>query len=119
MLEDTEATLPTQDNTLAALRLQGDRTRKEFASLGELRPGSPTRPCDKPGCRCKVEDATCHGPYRSLTFKVQGKTVIRSIPEAPVERTLAQVAECKRDRALAAELVGFRERRSLTASCNV
>ena len=94
---------------MISLTLRRDRIQQEFASLGDLRPGSLTRrlqQCGKPGCRCKAEGATGHGPYWSLTFKVQGKTVTRSIPAAAVERTREQIAEHKRFRALAAELVG-------------
>ena len=103
--------MPTS-HTLAALTLRRDRIQQEFASLGELRPGSLTRrflQCGKPGCRCQVDGATGHGPYWSLTFKVQGKTVTRSIPEAGVERTRAQIAEHRRFRALAAEFVDLSE----------
>ena len=81
--------MPIPD-TLDSLTLRRDRIQQEFASLGDLRPGSLTRrlqQCGKPGCRCKAEGATGHGPYWSLTFKVQGKTVTRSIPAAAVERT--------------------------------
>ena len=71
--------MPIPD-TLDSLTLRRDRIQQEFASLGDLRPGSLTRrlqQCGKPGCRCKAEGATGHGPYWSLTFKVQGKTVIQ------------------------------------------
>ena len=118
-----EVSMPIPD-TLDSLTLRRDRIQQEFASLGDLRPGSLTAPearstdewsrrrlqqCGKPGCRCKAEGATGHGPYWSLTFKVQGKTVTRSIPAAAVERTREQIAEHKRFRALAAELVDLSE----------
>lgn len=106
-----EVSMPIPD-TLDSLTLRRDRIQQEFASLGDLRPGSLTRrlqQCGKPGCRCKAEGATGHGPYWSLTFKVQGKTVTRSIPAAAVERTREQIAEHKRFRALAAELVDLSE----------
>ena len=103
--------MPIPD-TLDSLTLRRDRIQQEFTSLGDLRPGSLTRrlqQCGKPGCRCKAEGATGHGPYWSLTFKVQGKTVTRSIPAVAVERTREQIAEHKRFRALAAELVDLSE----------
>ena len=107
-----EATMPTSD-TLAALTLRRDRIQQELVSVGDLRPGSLTRrflQCGKPRCRCQRDGATGHGPYWSLTFKVQGKTVTRSIPKtAAVERTREQIAEHKRFRALAAELVDLSE----------
>ena len=99
-------------NPFAVLSLRRDRIQQELASLGDLRPGSLTRrflACGNPRCRCKEEGATGHGPYWSLTFKVRGKTVTRSIPEAAVERTRAQIAEHRRFRALAAELVEVSE----------
>ena len=98
--------MPIPD-TLDSLTLRRDRIQQEFVSLGDLRPGLLTRrflQCGKPRCRCQLDGATGHGPYWSLTFKVQGKTVTRSIPAAAVERTREQIAEHKRFRALAAEL---------------
>lgn len=103
--------MPMPD-THATLTLRRDRIQQDFASLGDLRPGSLTRrflQCGKPGCRCKADGATGHGPYWSLTFKVQGKTVTRSVPEAAVERTREQIAEHKRFRALAAEFIEVSE----------
>ena len=103
--------MPIPD-TLDSLTLRRDRIQQEFASLGDLRPGSLTRrflQCGKPRCRCQRDGATGHGPYWSLTFKVQGKTVTRSIPKTAVERTRAQIAEHRRFRALAAELVEVSE----------
>ena len=49
--------MPIPD-TLDSLTLRRDRIQQEFASLGDLRPGSLTRrlqQCGKPGCRCKAE----------------------------------------------------------------
>ena len=103
--------MPTCD-TLAALTLRRDRIQQEFVSVGDLRPGSLTRrflQCGKPRCRCRRDGATGHGPYWSLTFKVQGKTVTRSIPKTAVERTREQIAEHRRFRALAAEFVDLSE----------
>ena len=103
--------MPIPD-TLTDLTLRRNRVQQELVSVGELRPGSLTRrflQCGKPGCRCQVDGATGHGPYWSLTFKVQGKTVTRLIPQAAVERTRAQIAEHKRFRALAAEFIDLSE----------
>ena len=54
-------------HTLDSLTLRRDRIQQEFASLGDLRPGSLTRrlqQCGKPGCRCKAEGATGHGWWK-------------------------------------------------------
>lgn len=73
-----------------------------------MRPGSllkSYRKCGKPGCRCADELAQGHGPYWVLTWTEKGSTRNRSIPAAQVDRTKAQIAECKRLRRLVAELI--------------
>ena len=56
------------------------------------------RKCGKPGCHCAAEGDPGHGPNRVLTARVDGKPLTR-----------AQIAECKRLRALTAELIEVSE----------
>ena len=73
-----------------------------------MRPGSLVeryRRCGKARCRCAREGSVGHGPIWSLTREVAGKTVTRVIPSSAVERTREQIAEHRRFRGLARELV--------------
>ena len=90
-----------------------DELRAELASIGDLRSGSLVkryRKCGKKECRCARPGARGHGPVWSLTRKVKGKTVTQVIPPAAVERTQAQIAECRRLRLLIAQLIDASDR---------
>ncbi len=94
------------------LRRRRDEIRDELARVGDLRPGSLVgryRRCGKPNCRCAREGEEGHGPSWSLTRAVDGRTVTRIIPADAVERTRGQIAEHRRFRALAGELVEVSE----------
>jgi len=65
-----------------------DRRRREIvaeiAQLGFCLPGSVvdrTSRCGNPNCRCHADPAHRHGPYRSWTRKVAGKTVTRRLTD--------------------------------------
>src|ERR1700733_7185714 len=61
----------------------------EIASLGYCLPGSVverTSRCGNPNCRCHRDPAYRHGPYRSWTRKVAGKTVTRNLSDDQVRR---------------------------------
>jgi hypothetical protein len=61
----------------------------EIASLGYCLPGSiveRTSRCGNPSCRCHREPAYRHGPYRSWTRKVAGKTVTRNLSDDQLRR---------------------------------
>jgi hypothetical protein len=61
-----------------------DRIRRELASLGPCLPGSVvvrTGPCGKASCSCRAKPPRLHGPFRSWTRKVAGKTVTRLLSE--------------------------------------
>ena len=90
------------------LRDRRDELKAELAKVKDLRPGSLVeryRRCGKPNCHCAGERGDGHGPRWSLTREVGGKTVTKVIPSAAVEQTRQQIAEYKRFRALAKELV--------------
>ncbi len=102
--------LPSDPNEL---RKRRNGVRNELVSIGDLRPGSLVgryRKCGKPNCHCATEEGRGHGPSWSLTRQVGGKTVTKIIPEAAVPQTRAQIAEYRRFRKLAGELVEASER---------
>jgi hypothetical protein len=61
-----------------------DRIKAELASLGLCLPGSVvvrTGRCGKAACSCRDDPPRLHGPFRSWTRKVSGKTVTRLLNE--------------------------------------
>jgi hypothetical protein len=56
----------------------------ELASLGPCLPGSVvvrTGRCGKAACSCRADPPRLHGPFRSWTRKITGKTVTRLLSE--------------------------------------
>ena len=87
--------------------------KRELAGVDEMRPGALVgryRKCSKASCHCAEAESGGHGPSWSLTRVVRGKTVTKIIPAAAVERTRAQIAEHRRFRELARELVEVSEK---------
>lgn len=83
------------------------------ANPGELRPGSLKsryRKCGKPNCHCAQPGDPGHGPNRFLARVVKGKMHSRAVPVGALARTREQLAECRRLRALTAELTGVSDR---------
>ena len=88
-----------------------DRRRRqildEIASLGYCLPGSVvdrTSRCGNPHCRCHSDPANRHGPYRSWTRKVAGKTVTRNLNDDQLQRYQNWFDNDRRLKALVAEL---------------
>lgn len=80
---------------------------REIAQLGFCLPGSVvdrTSRCGNPNCRCHQDTAFLHGPYRSWTRKVTGKTVTRRLTDDQLERYRSWFDNDKRLRALITEL---------------
>ena len=100
------------DMDVKGLEARRDSVMRQLASLGDLRPGSlfeRYRKCGKAGCHCAREDDPGHGPNWVLTSRVNGRALTRAIPPGAVAETRAQIEECKRLRALTAELVEVSE----------
>ena len=79
----------------------------QIASLGYCLPGSVvdrTSRCGNPNCRCHTDPAHRHGPYRSWTRKVAGKTVTRNLSDDQLQRYQAWFDNDRRLKALVAEL---------------
>ncbi len=84
-----------------------DRIRTELASLGPCLPGSVAvrlGRCGKSYCSCRAEPPRLHGPYRSWTRKVAGKTVTRLLSEEQLVSYQAFFDNAKKLRALLFEL---------------
>lgn len=90
---------------------------EEIARLGFCLPGSVvdrTSRCGNPNCACHADPARRHGPYRSWTRKVAGKTVTRRLSDDQLDRYQDWFDNDRRLRALVSELeqlsAGFVER---------
>ena len=60
--------------------------------------------CGKPGCACKADPPSLHGPYIQWTRTVNGKTVTRTLTQAQYDTYASWFASARRLRTLAAEL---------------
>jgi hypothetical protein len=82
---------------------------RQFAGLGDLRPGSITPTsgrCGKPTGRCHQPGQPGHGPNERLTYKVDGKTVTESLPTAAaVAKAQREVSEFRKFQQLSQEFV--------------
>jgi hypothetical protein len=100
--------------SLEELIKQRDDIRAELAEIGDMRPGtlvSRFRKCGKPTCHCAKDGSLGHGPSWALTWKVDGKTVAKIIPEGPaVEQTKEHISEFRRFRELSRELIDVNEK---------
>ncbi len=60
--------------------------------------------CSSPGCRCRQDPPTLHGPYYSWTRKINGKTVTRTLSAQQAQRYAPWFQDARQLRALTAEL---------------
>ena len=106
--------MPLTHEEVRRLELRREELKTLLARVGDMRPGSLVgrfRRCGKADCHCAGEGSAGHGPCWSLTRRVDGKTVTKIIPAGPaVDRTREQIAEYRRFRSLARELIEVSER---------
>jgi hypothetical protein len=99
---------------LEELTRQRDAIRADLAKIGAMRPGTLVprfRKCGKPNCHCANDGSPGHGPSWALTWKVDGKTTARIIPEGPaVEYTKKHIEEFRRFRDLSRKLIEVNEK---------
>jgi len=79
----------------------------EIAALGYCLPGSVvdrTSRCGNPNCHCHHDPDHLHGPYRSWTRKVAGKTVTRRLNDDQHDRYKPWFDNARRLRELVTEL---------------
>ena len=95
--------------SLDQLESRREAIARQFAELGDLRPGSITPTsgrCGKPACRCHQTGQPGHGPTERLTYKVDGKTVTESLPTpAAVVKAQREVGEFRKFQQLSQEFV--------------
>ncbi len=108
MFQSTQTiTMPT----IEQLESKRDSLLKQFADIGELRPGSllPNfRKCGKPSCYCAEEGAKGHPGWR-LSRKVNDKSVSRGIPAHALEVTREQVEHYHHFKDLVREFIEVNE----------
>jgi hypothetical protein len=96
-------------NSLDDLESRREVIARQFAQLGDLRPGSITPTsgrCGKPTCRCHQPGQPGHGPNERLTFKVDGKTVTESLATpAALAKAQREVSEFRKFQQLSHEFV--------------
>lgn len=88
------------------------RVGARLVEVGDIRRGSLYErylKCGKPECRCFSDKAYLHGPHYSLTKKVKGKTVLRSIAKGVLELTKAQIVNCQEFRRVSEEFLAVNE----------
>src|SRR5579864_4973420 len=85
----------------------------QIAQLGDMRSGSITGTggrCGNSNCHCHRAGDPGHGPYYRLTRKVNGKTVTETFSSpASLAKAQREVAECRRCRELADQLLEVNE----------
>ena len=76
-----------------------DRALAQFATLGDLRPGTLAAnftKCGNPGCRCAVDDAAKHGPYYMVNRTLEGERKSVRLRADEVEAVQGELDEYKR-----------------------
>jgi hypothetical protein len=95
--------------SLGDLEQQRSAIVHQLTDLGDFRPGSITTTsgrCGKPNCRCHRPNQPPHGPTDRLTYKVDGKTVSESLPNAAVlAKAEREVAEFRHYQQLSQQFV--------------
>lgn len=97
----------SSDGPTAQQRRRQAQITAELAQLGFCLPGTLTARrtrCSSPGCRCRAEPPTLHGPYYSWTRKIAGKTVTRTLSPEQASRYERWFEDARQLRALTAEL---------------
>ncbi len=100
------------DIGIEALVQQRDQARDQFATLGDLRPGTLAenyRKCGKPTCHCAREGDPGHGPSYVLTRSVGGRTRSARVRAEEADEARRLVGEYQRFRELSAEFLDASE----------
>lgn len=100
-------------NPLEQLVAQRSDILDQIQALGDLRRGSISeryRQCGKHPCVCESKDHPGHGPYYSLTYKIQGKTVTRQLRAGPMlQKAQREIEAFRQLRILVSKLVQVNE----------
>ncbi len=85
-----------------------DRALAQFATLGDLRPGTLLMnftKCGKPGCRCAVDEAAKHGPHYMINRTLGSKKKSVRLRQDEIETARGELDEYKRFRAISAAFI--------------
>jgi len=110
------------DKKLESLTKRIDKLKSELVELGAMRPGSLSEQynvCGSPGCKCKADPPTKHGPYHQLSFTFKGRSrseFVRKENLQVVKRQLANYAKYKKLTDEWVELELERSREALASS---
>src|SRR5690349_24382042 len=100
-------------DSLAELEARRAAVQLQIGQLGDMRSGSITGTggrCGNSNCHCHRAGDSGHGPYYRLTRKVNGKTVTETFSSpASLAKAQREVAECRRFRELADQLLEVNE----------
>jgi Family of unknown function (DUF6788) len=91
----------------ARQRRAQQRLARQLGEIGFALPGSIVErhvTCGKPGCRCKADPPTLHGPYIQWTRKIDGKTATKLLSPEQRARYQPWFDNARRLRELVADL---------------
>jgi len=101
-------------DSLAELEARRAAVQLQIGQLGDMRSVSITGTggrCGNSNCHCHRAGDSGHGPYYRLTRKVNWKTVTETFSSpASLAKAQREVAECRRFRELADQLLEVNER---------
>jgi hypothetical protein len=83
----------------AQLERQIEKTKKELATLGDLRPGTLSvqyNVCGNPNCRCKADPPQKHGPYYQVSFTRKGKSRTKFVKKEDLPAVRRQLKNYER-----------------------
>jgi hypothetical protein len=84
----------TEDATEAELSRRIEGIKTALVGLGDLRPGSITEQyntCSGPGCRCKTDPSSRHGPYHQLSYSRHGRSRSENVATDDLGAVQAQI----------------------------
>jgi hypothetical protein len=90
-MDHTDGGMPEKLSTVRLNKRQAAKLARitdELGSLGVCLPGSVvtrTGRCGKAACSCRHDPPRLHGPFRSWTRKLSGKTVTRLLTEEQLD----------------------------------
>jgi len=95
--------------SLEDLTQQRSVIARHLTALGDFRPGSITTTsgrCGKPNCHCHRPNQPPHGPTDRMTYKVEGKTISESLPNAAaLAKARREVAEFRNYQQLSQQFI--------------
>lgn len=83
----------------ATLQRQIEKTKRDLAALGDLRPGSLSTQynvCGSPGCRCKATPPVKHGPYYQVSYTRKGKSSSKFVKKEDLPTVRKQLKNYER-----------------------